>query len=283
MLIIGLVGVLAQHINAQPADLMIQNARASYEKVAKMDLDGFSAYLATNCVDYQGSVPIKGKEAVKNSLKEFLRAFPGYTLEIHDVAVSGNKAYISNTFTGTQTAPLADLPPTGRKGVWKDVDILEFDKDGKIAAHWTNNSSTLLDQLGFHAFNEPTTALIMQAYQKFGKGDIPGVLDYCADNIRWDVLDNTAPEIANVYKGKAEVKNFFDLLFKTLTITSFEPYRFFADGDEVTVLVKSRYMRISDQKSFENMLIHHFVIRDNKVVSFKEVQDRPIESSIAQK
>lgn len=283
ILMVGLVGVLSHTSYAQTAELIKQNVRNAYAKLGKMDLDGFSTYLAQNCVDYQGPMAITGRDAVKESLKVFLTAFPGYTIEIKDISVSGNKAYVYNTFSGTQTRTLMDLPATGKKVEWTDIDILEFDKEGKITTHWVINPNAVLDQLGFHAFTQPNTMLIMEAYQKFGKGDIPGILSQCSDDIRWDVRGNVAPELANVYNGKTELINFFTILSKTFTITQFEPYRFFADGDEVTVFIKSKFLNSSDKKTYETLLVHHFILKDNKVISFKEIQDRPEEVSLAQK
>lgn len=143
--IIGLAGVFAHDSAAQSADLIRQRTTDAYAKIANRDLDGFAGYLADNCFDYQGSLSIKGKKAVLDHIQTFLMAFPGYTFDVLDIAVSGNKASVYTTFRGTQTKNLMQMPATGRKVEWTDVDILEFDPKGKIRAHWINNKTTLLD------------------------------------------------------------------------------------------------------------------------------------------
>ena len=97
------------------------------------------------------------------------------------------------------------------------------------------------------------------------------------------MLDNVVPEIARMYNGKSEVANFFKALYKSLIITQFEPYRFFTEGDEVTVFINSKYMTLHDSKSYDLMLIHHFVIKENKIISFKEIQNRPRVGTLAKK
>jgi len=55
----------------------------------------------------------------------------------------GDRVATKKTFTGTHSAPLGDLPATGRTVKLQFVDILRL-RDGRIVEHWVS-----VDQLSF--------------------------------------------------------------------------------------------------------------------------------------
>ena len=261
---------------AQSADVMKTNAKGAITAIANHDFTKFLSYLSENSTDYSmGPQPVKGKQAIEASVKDFATAFPDYKVDIEGVAVDGNKAYVPNTFKGIQSGTLAGIiPATNKMVTWKDIDVMQFDKDGKITAHWAVNSNTVLDQIGYHAYTVPATMVVMQGYQNFGKGNFASITDGCTDDIVWDVTDNPSAKVSNVYKGKSAVANFFKTLGANMQITKFEPYRFLADGDDVTAYIHTTYKL--DGKEYNANLVHHFVIKNDQIASFKEFVDKPV-------
>ncbi|HRI19326.1 MAG TPA: nuclear transport factor 2 family protein [Panacibacter sp.] len=266
----------ATAIHAQSADVMKANAKGAITAIANHDFAKFLSYLSENSTDYSmGAEPLKGKQAIEAAVKDFATAFPDYKVDIEGVAVDGDKAYVPNTFKGTQSGILAGMiPATNKTVVWKDIDVMQFDKTGKITAHWAVNSNTVLDQIGYHAYTVPATMVVMQGYQNFGKGNFGSITDACTDDVSWDVTDNPSAKVANIYKGKSEVTNFFKVLGDNMQIIKFEPYRFFADGDEVTVFIHTTYKL--DGKEYNANLVHYFMIKNEKIASFKEYVDTPV-------
>lgn len=284
-LIALLTGVLAGRTSAQDVEMNKKNIREMYTALEKKDYAKFGTALSENAVDYAaGPEPIRGREACVSLIKSIFEALSDVKIEVEDIAVSGNKYYVKNTLKAKHTGNLLGMiPATNRPIVWSDVDIIEMDKNGKSAAHWANNPNALLEQVGYLAFTNPNTAAVMQGYEKFGKGDVMGIADACTDNIVWDVIDNPEVKLARVYNGKKELVMFFKTLSETMQITKFEPYRFLADGDNVTAYINTEYKMISTGKMYKAILVHNFLLNGGKIASFKEIVDKPQEITMAKK
>lgn len=265
---------------AQSSDVMKNNAKAAITAIANHDIAKFLTYLSEDAVDYSmGPEPLKGKPAIEAAVKDFATAFPNYKVDVEGAAVDGNKAYVPNTFTGVQSGVLGGMiQPTNKSVTWKDIDVMQFDKNGKITAHWAVNSNAVLDQIGYHAYTLPVTMVVMQGYQNFGKGNFGGVADGCTDDVIWDVSENPSANVANIYKGKSGVLNFFKLLGENLQITKFEPYSYLADGDEVSAFVHITYKM--NGKEYNANLVHQFTLKNDKIVMFKEYIDKPVATGL---
>ena len=266
-----------------PDDRLKKITKESYDAIINHDIDKFATFLADNAVDYgQGPEPVKGKAAIIEGLKSFLSAFPDYKVTVEDIAVSGNRVYIKNNFKATHTMPLMGMiPATGKKVDWHDTDIIEFDSNGKISAHWANNPNEPLYQIGYGSFTNPNTAIILDAYNKFGKQDFAGIAALCANNVVWDVSDNPSSQTAKVYNGQKEVTQFFANLMANAQVVKFEPQRFLADGDDVMTMVDVEYKLKGDPKTYSAPFFHAAKCQNGKIVSFKEVVGKSKEAMMA--
>jgi steroid delta-isomerase-like uncharacterized protein len=76
-------------------------------------------------------------------LRGFLGAFPDCRFTIDDMIGEGDQVVTKKTFTGTHTAELNGIPPTGRRVTLQFADIMRV-RDGQIVEHWL-----AMDQLSF--------------------------------------------------------------------------------------------------------------------------------------
>jgi steroid delta-isomerase-like uncharacterized protein len=83
------------------------------------------------------------RDGGKMFLGAFLNAFPDSQVTIEDMIAEGDQVVTKKTFTGTHTAELNGIPPTGKRVSITYVDILRL-RDGKIIEHWLS-----MDQLSF--------------------------------------------------------------------------------------------------------------------------------------
>jgi steroid delta-isomerase-like uncharacterized protein len=83
------------------------------------------------------------REGGKMFLGAFLNAFPDCQVTVDDMIAEGDRVVTKKTFTGTHTAELNGIPPTGKRVSIQYVDILRL-RDGKIIEHWLS-----MDQLNF--------------------------------------------------------------------------------------------------------------------------------------
>src|SRR5690348_16892331 len=80
--------------------------------------------------------------------------------------------------------------------------------------------------------------LVRMAYEAFGRGDIPAVLDLIHDDCDWAVDANV--KVAPYYgvrTGKSQISAFFQELGSTLEVKRFEPSVMAGDGDDVLAVV----------------------------------------------
>jgi ketosteroid isomerase-like protein len=120
---------------------------------------------------------------------------------------------------------------------------------------------------------ETNTQIVQSGYEKFGSGDIEGLLGLFSDDIEWTIPDIENAPFAGTRSGKKAVGEFFSQLNEAEEITRFEPLEFIAERDKVVVLGYSASTVRATGRSYETDWVHVFHLRDGKVVEFQEFFD----------
>lgn len=130
---------------------------------------------------------------------------------------------------------------------------------------------------------ETNTQIIRDAYEKFGSGDVPGLLSLFADDIDWATPHIENAPFSGNRLGLEEVGEFFKLLGEAEDIAFFEPDEFIAQGDKVVVLGSSKATVKSTSRSYETDWVHVFTVKDGKVTNFAEFFDTAAATKAFQK
>lgn len=82
-------------------------------------------------------------------------------------------------------------------------------------------------------------ATAQRIYQAFGQGDVPTIVDLCADDIVWEHWEHNTAQIAGIptlqpRQGKAGVGAFFGDV-ATLTMQGFEVLNMMEGGNQIAV------------------------------------------------
>ena len=125
--------------------------------------------------------------------------------------------------------------------------------------------------------------IVKTGYQKFGSGDVEGLLKLFASDIKW-----TVPEIENApfggsRQGIDNVGEFFKQLSGAEDITEFVPVEFISSGDRVVVLGKSTATVRETGRTYSTDWVHVFGLRDGKVTEFAEFFDNAAATRAFQK
>ncbi|RJF99310.1 nuclear transport factor 2 family protein [Noviherbaspirillum saxi] len=120
---------------------------------------------------------------------------------------------------------------------------------------------------------QQNTQLVQQAYAKFQAGDIPGLLEMCADDIEWELDPNDDVPFSGARHGKEAVREFFSTLDQSQQPLHFEPREFIAQGDKVVALGHYAWNVKSTDRTFESDWAEIFTIRDGKIARFREFAD----------
>ncbi|MDP4264988.1 MAG: nuclear transport factor 2 family protein [Bacteroidota bacterium] len=115
---------------------------------------------------------------------------------------------------------------------------------------------------------EQNIQVVQNGFADFLKGNIPGLLDSCNDDIVWGSYDNPLVPYAGTYHGKKGVAEFFTTLAGHIDYSAFEPKEFFADGDHVFVKGYHAGTVKSTHKTFGHDFMMVFQIQDGKIKSF---------------
>jgi uncharacterized protein len=117
----------------------------------------------------------------------------------------------------------------------------------------------------------PTQPLdvVQAAYAAFGRGDIPSVLEFLADDdIDWKFCGPKGMPYTGSCHTKSDVAKWFASIPEADDIQAFEPREFITGGDSVTVLGWEKTRAVPSGKVFEADWVHVFTVRNGRVVRF---------------
>ena len=87
-------------------------------------------------------------ECLRHRAAALAAAFPDLLFAIEDITAEGDRVTTRGTMIGTNTGPLAGMPPTGKAVRIAYVDVLRV-ADGGLVEHWVDlDRHGLLRQLG---------------------------------------------------------------------------------------------------------------------------------------
>ena len=116
---------------------------------------------------------------------------------------------------------------------------------------------------------ENNAAMIVGAYEAFGRGDIPGALELFAEDISWHV-PGRGP-LSREYRGPTEVLGFFNH-FMQLSEGTFKIRidEVFAKGDRVIILCTETARR--GGRDWSSSQVHVWTLRDGRAIAFREYE-----------
>lgn len=251
------------------------NIQKAYDALNRRDWATFESLCTPNFTDYNvGPGPVVGVKAAIELYKQFQGGFPDFNIKIHEIAAAGNGRYFLRvTITGTNTGSFMMLPPTGKPIKFDDSDVVELNAEGKCFSHTITNAGEPLRQIGYGSVINPSTQTVIAVYEKFGKGDVPGILAMSTDDVLFDIQDRMFDTKGRMFKGKANVGQFFQELGSKFQYSKFQPTRFVADGEDVFVLIDAAYKHLPSGKNYASTYTHHFKVTNGKVFYFRGLDD----------
>jgi ketosteroid isomerase-like protein len=117
------------------------------------------------------------------------------------------------------------------------------------------------------------TEVVQQGYEAFGRGDIPALLEFVADDVEWIQQGPSAIPFTGTRHGHEGVAEYFSLLDVNLDFEQFEPREFVAQDDTVVVLGFERSVMKSTGRPLENEWAHVYTLRDGKIAKARLFED----------
>ena len=124
---------------------------------------------------------------------------------------------------------------------------------------------------------QTNVAVVQQAYEAFGREDIPGVLDRLTEDVEWTLQGPSTIPFAGAHRGREGIAEFFSLVGEALEFELFEPREFVAQGDTVVVLGYERSVAKATGRPLEQEWAHVYTLRDGKIATGRLFEDTAAE------
>jgi ketosteroid isomerase-like protein len=111
--------------------------------------------------------------------------------------------------------------------------------------------------------------IIKQAYEAFGRRDIPAVLELVADEVDWKSVCPANWPHAGLRRNPSEVGAFFSDLDRFEELTMFEPREFIEAGENVTVLGYLESSGRDTKQQYHSDWVHVFTVRNGKITRWR--------------
>jgi C-1 hydroxylase len=124
------------------------------EGINNQNPDAWDGVLTPDYVRHCQAMPSEqqethGPENAKAFLREHFTTFPDWHEEIQFMIAEGDKVALVSVGTGTQTGPMGNLPPSGKKIQLVNFVVHRFE-DGKVAETWAGwDNLAIFKQLGY--------------------------------------------------------------------------------------------------------------------------------------
>jgi len=133
-----------------------EEAKAQMDRVLELWNEGNLALVeeiyAPEIVSYSSSSyeeDIVGFDGVKNRVTSTRTVLPDFNLTIEEIIVKGDKIVARWTYTGTNTGPIDELPPTGKKVRISGITMVQVVNGKCVEERIVSDNLDLYLQLGF--------------------------------------------------------------------------------------------------------------------------------------
>jgi len=124
------------------------------------------------------------------------------------------------------------------------------------------------------------TQTVQNLYAAFQRGDVPGILEHCAENIDWrhdQLASRECPWNGN-FSGRKNLPGFFAALGEHIDFKVFEPKAFLETGNQVAVHLRIESVLRKNGKPLQNDSIHLWTFdTSGRVASYRHFNDTAAE------
>ena len=115
--------------------------------------------------------------------------------------------------------------------------------------------------------------IVQSAYGAFGRGDVAALLGELAPDVQWQMVAAPGLSYNGTFAGHDGVQKFLTAVATNDDIRAFEPRRFFAGADHVTVIGWESTVARSTGRTFEAEWVHVFELSGGRITRFYGIYD----------
>jgi steroid delta-isomerase-like uncharacterized protein len=104
---------------------------------------------APNFSNHNPTLPeVTDLESYKQSISETRVGMPDFQVKVEAMIAEGDNLSCRWVCTGTHEGTFRGIPASGKKATWTGMSIYRFDSGKIVEAWWSNDSLTMLQQIG---------------------------------------------------------------------------------------------------------------------------------------
>lgn len=123
---------------------------------------------------------------------------------------------------------------------------------------------------------EATVKQVQETFARFGRGDVPAILEMLDENVVIEFYGPPVIPYANTYRTRKEARKFFETVLSSVDIHQFEPQEFIAQGDKVVVTGHLRLTARATGGSIESDFVHVITLRDGLWLRFRDFMNTAV-------
>ena len=121
-----------------------------------------------------------------------------------------------------------------------------------------------------------TEQVVQAAYERFGAGDIQGMLEHLHDDV---VIEFYGPQVipyAGTWRGHHEVARWLQTIFASVDVKVFEPQEMISARDKVVTTGTLQLVATSTGREIVSDFVHVITVTDGKWSRFRDFMDTAV-------
>ena len=119
-------------------------------------------------------------------------------------------------------------------------------------------------------------AITQEIFGRFGRGDIPAILELLAEDVRIEFYGPSVIPYAGTYDGQREARRFFETVLSSVDIHQFDPEEFIAERDKVIVTGHLRLTARATGGTIDSDFVHVITMKDGKWQRFRDFMNTAV-------
>lgn len=124
--------------------------------------------------------------------------------------------------------------------------------------------------------NRNNVAITQEIFARFGRGDIPAILELLAEDVLIEFYGPSVIPYAGTYHGQREARRFFETVLSSVDIHQFDPEEFIAERDKVIVTGHLRLTARATGGTIDSDFVHVITMKDGKWQRFRDFMNTAV-------
>jgi uncharacterized protein len=124
--------------------------------------------------------------------------------------------------------------------------------------------------------SQSNVAITQEIFARFGRGDIPAILELLAEDVLIEFYGPPAIPYAGTYRGQRDARRFFETVLSSVDIHQFDAEEFIAERDKVIVTGHLRLTARATGGTIDSDFVHVITMKDGKWQRFRDFMNTAV-------